>query len=110
MAGNNLENYQESDILNLEEYVWELSSLKDDVINKSKESKEYDKYPYISEHDYKKYFAPETYNFRQFEIWSCRFVASIFWITQLESYKNLIKNSVKKDLILLMNCFIKEIS
>ena len=30
-------------------------------------------------------------------IWSCRFVSSIYWITQMESYKQLVKNSVKKD-------------
>jgi len=59
--------------------------------------KEYNENPYINDNDYAKYFAPETYNFKQFWIWSCWFVTSIYWITQMENYEQLIKNSVKKD-------------
>lgn len=91
MKQKNLEIYQENNIP--EEYsneIWEL-------FNEINESKKIDKYPYISEQDYKKYFSPETYNFKQFNIWSCRFVSSIYGITRMKCYKNLIINSVKKD-------------
>lgn len=111
MAINNAENYENNNTFNFEEYSneidnfvfnWTLSTLdenntENNVTTEWKESSEYDKYPYINEQDYKKYFAPETYNFKHLGIWSCRFVSSIYWITQMESYKQLVKNSVKKD-------------
>ena len=98
-------NYEDS----LEDLTSQLSDLYQEVrwnenntenitsIIERKETDEYNESPYISEQDYKKYFAPETFNFKQFGIWSCRFVSSIYWITRMESYKTLIKNSVQKD-------------
>ncbi len=108
MVINNAENHEKNSIFSLNEYDnkidnfdfnWTLLSLytEDNPTREWKENSEYNKYPYISEQDYKKYFAPETYNFRQFNIWTCRFVASIYWITQMKSYKQYVKNSVKKD-------------
>ena len=91
MIQNNLEIYQENNILEgYSNEIWEL-------FNEINESKKIDKYPYISEQDYKKHFSSETYNFKQFNIWSCRFVSSIYGITRMKCYKNLIINSVKKD-------------
>ena len=111
MAINNAENHEINNTFNLKEYGnkidnfdfnWTFSYLdensnENNVVTEWKEDKEYDKYPYINEQDYKKYFAPETFNFTQFRVWSCRFVSAIYWITRMESYKAYIKNSVKKD-------------
>ena len=90
----------------LEDVVSELSDLSQEIelkennglaFSESIKANEHSKYPYINDSDYAKYFAPETYNFKQFWVWSCRFVASIYWITRMKCYKNLVINSVKKD-------------
>ena len=87
-----------SQLLDLyQEIRWNENNIENIPFVERKEADEYNKYPYINEQDYKKYFAPETFNFKQSGVWSCRFVSSIYWITRMESYKSLIKNSVKKD-------------
>lgn len=110
MVINNAENYENNNTFNFEEYSneidnfdfnWTILSLdenntENNLLTEWNENNEYDQYPYINDQDYKKYFAPETYKFKQL-IWSCRFVSAIYWITQMKSYKQLVKNSAKKD-------------
>jgi predicted HTH domain antitoxin len=80
MSIKSAENYQKKSMENFEEFEndiininsefsdLELKTLKSEVSNENKEIEDYNKYPYINEQDYQMYFAPETFNFKQFGI------------------------------------------